>query len=239
VLLCANSTEQEMELCRNLGIDARYVLVQDENTINHQRLIHIKNYLTTTGSDDIFLVSDVFDVIFQKDPFDQWDLRYDIFLGEEGVDVHEEPWNYSNISGLFPLEKEICYQHPIVCSGIIGGKRDALISLYDQMYDLCEHQSTNAHNIKDQAALILMLAKNQVPNACIFKVNDGWAIHCAVAGPTQFFDAWGFRNKLIAKQTSIPYAEDGKIKTEGKDFAMVHQFNRVPEWNKILTEVYI
>lgn len=240
VLLCANSSDEELNLCKEIGLQAIRVEVKDEHTINHQRLIHIKNYLLQRSSDDLFLISDVFDVVFQASPFDMYDLEnYDIFVGEEGVDVHEEPWNFSNIQGLFPNDLETCLKHPVVCSGIIGGKRDALVALYDRMYAMCENESTNAHNIKDQAALIVMLAKNQVARVKIFSLAEGWSVHCAVAGPTQFFELWGFKNKLLSKNTPIPYMEDGVVKTQGKVYAMVHQFNRIPDWNTILTQSYL
>lgn len=240
VLLCANSSEEELKLCTDLGVTAIRVEVKDEHTINHQRLIHIKEFLSQKYEDTLFLISDVFDVVFQASPFDLYDLgNYDVFVGEEGVDVHEEPWNFSNIKGLFPNDIETCLNHPVVCSGIIGGKRNALIKLYDRMYTMCEAESTDTHNIKDQAALIVMLAKNEVERVKIFTLKEGWAVHCAVAGPTQFFELWGFKNKLISKNTPIPYMEDGVVKTDGRVYAMVHQFNRIPEWNTILTQPYL
>ena len=240
VLLCANSTPEDLKACEDIGVKAVLVEVKDEHTINHQRLIHIKDYLLQRDEKDLFLISDVFDVLFQTSPFDLYDLEnHDVYVGEEGVDVHEEPWNFSNIGGLFPKALNLCLQHPVVCSGIIGGKRDALIKLYTRMYVMCEEESTNAHNIKDQAALIVMLAKNEVERVKIFKLKDGWSVHCAVAGPTQFFELWGFKNKLVSKGTPIPYMEDGVVKTERKAYAMVHQFNRIPEWNLLLTQPYL
>ena len=174
VLICANATEEEIQKCRDLGVEAVSVAVQDERTINHQRLFPIKNFLVDQAtSDGLYLITDVFDVAFQKDPFEQWDLeQYNIFVSEEGIQVHEEPWNFGNIKGLFPNELDTCLRFPIICSGVIGGKREALISLYDKMFCMCEHESTDAHSIKDQAALIVLLAKNEIPKVKIFKIKD-------------------------------------------------------------------
>lgn len=240
VLICANATEEEIQRCKDIGIEVISVKVEDERTINHQRLYPIKNFLESEPpSDNLYLITDVFDVVFQRDPFEQWNLQeYDVFVSEEGIDVHEEPWNFSNISGLFPNDFNLCLHHPIICSGVIGGKRDALISLYDRMFYMCEHESTDAHNIKDQAALIVLLARNEIPRVQIFKLKDAWTVHCAVAGPTQFFESWGFKNKLERTQTPIPYMEECLVKSDGKPFAIVHQFNRIPEWNSVLTKPY-
>jgi hypothetical protein len=85
-----------------------------------------------------------------------------------------------------------------------------------------------------------MIAKNQIPRLKLFNLNNAWAIHCAVAGPTPFFHSWGFGNKLAEKNLSIPYMDvDGVVKTDGKVYDMVHQFNRVPDWNQILKAPYV
>ena len=60
-------------------------------------------------------------------------------------------------------------------------------------------------------------------------------MHCAVAGPTAFFDSWGFRNNL---KYGIPQMkDDGRVYTQSGDlFDIVHQFNRVPEWHQKIRE---
>jgi hypothetical protein len=240
VLLCAGSTRKEMDECRKFGIETIPVCVKSELTINHQRLLHIDEYLSQEIGGDIFLITDVFDVIFQKNPFEACDIHnYEIFVSEEGVDVNQEPWNSKNIHDLFPDAIDICLRHPIVCSGVIGGKRDALSRLYERMYVMCEHESTNAQNIRDQAALIVLLSKGEVPKVKIFQLEEGWAVHCAVAGPTEFFEKWGFKSKLHKKNIPIPYMESGVVKTRGNPYAIVHQYNRVSEWSQALIKQYI
>lgn len=235
-LLCANSTPEELDMVRELDINAIPVTVKDTWYINHKRLLHIKNFLLSAQEEN-FIITDVFDVLFQSNIFEKFDDSYDIFLGKEGVLVYEEPWNTDNINKLFPEELKNCMHSDVVCSGVIGGRKNALIELYDKMYNLCE-QSSNAHNIKDQAALIVLLAKNKVSGVKLFDLNDAFAVHCAVAGPTSFFEGWGFKKALVKKELHIPYLEDNKIKTNGNTFCIVHQFNRVPHWNEILTKLY-
>jgi hypothetical protein len=63
-------------------------------------------------------------------------------------------------------------------------------------------------------------------------------MHCATSGPTKFFDSWGFRN-TIEKRYNIPKLVGDKIYTsDDKLYDIVHQFNRVPEWHKILINKY-
>jgi hypothetical protein len=236
ILLCANTNKLEMDLCKSLGIITVPVLVNDINYINHKRLLITKEVLETYKY-DVCIITDVFDVVFQSDPFKKLDFEnFDIFVSGEGVNVNQEPWNSDNINKLFPQHFNACVNTEIINSGVIAGKRLSLIKLLDMMYNLCQ-ESNNNHNIKDQAALIVLVSLNLIPNLKIFNLDDGWAMHCAVAGPTQFFDAWGFRNNL---KYGIPQLINKTICTKTGDvFDIVHQFNRIDKWNEILTNEYI
>jgi hypothetical protein len=235
VLLLANADNHEIELCRNIGIVPVCVSVPDVGHINHKRLEHTANFLQNSDI-DLCIITDVFDVAFQGDPFSKLDINnYDIFVSGEGVNVNNEPWNFHNIKDLFPNELSNCLNKEVICSGIIAGKKDALVELYNKMFNLCEN-STNKHNIQDQAALMVLIYKNDVSRLKVFNLDDGWAMHCAVAGPTQFFDSWGFRNNL---KYTIPQLNNNKVYTgKGLIFDMVHQFNRIPEWHNIIKNEY-
>lgn len=238
-LLCADSSTAELASCTELGINAVQVHVKNHGAVNHERLSCLKEYLKRTSSHGWFMSTDVFDVVFQKDPFTKCDFeKYNLYASEEGVNVNEEPWNFRNIEQLFPADLNLCLNHPVVNSGVLAGERQSLIDLYEQLYELCEN-STNTDSIRDQAGLHVMLAKKQIDKIKIFKFSEAWAVHCAVAGPTPFFEAWGFKNKFIASQTPIPYMENGIVKVNGETACIVHQFNRCPEWNEVLTRDYL
>ena len=80
VLLNANAKREDIWACESLGIRHVEVEVHDTRHINHKRLRHMADFME--GSDaDLFLVTDVFDVAFQGDPFLKMDLdNYDIFV---------------------------------------------------------------------------------------------------------------------------------------------------------------
>ena len=237
ILLCANSTEPEIKLCEELGIIPIPVVVDDLWYINNKRLKNTLDFLKTTDI-ELFIITDVFDVVFQSDPFLKMDLNYDIFVGSEGLKLSQEPWNSDVIKKVFPDELLKCINEDIICSGVIGGKRDSLIKLYERLDYMCEN-SLNGHNIKDQAALIIMVANDEIDNLKIFEVSDGWTLHCAVGGPTQFFDSWGFRSSLTQKYGGIANMKNGEIFTHTDlKYDIVHQFNRIPEWNEVLTKKY-
>jgi hypothetical protein len=232
VLLAANASDEEKELLLSIGIVPIKITVDDTLHINHKRLDHTKKYIETSKY-EILIITDVFDVYFQSDPFAKLDInKYDIFVSGEGVRVNQEPWNSDNISKLFPDKIDICLDKEIINSGIIAGRKKQLVQLYNKMYDLCEN-STDGHNIKDQAALNVLVASNEIDNLKIFNLDDAWAMHCAVAGPTQFFHAWGFDRNITYK---IPQMINSIVYSENKIIDIVHQFNRIPEWNNIINE---
>lgn len=235
ILLLANGSEDDVQICNSLGIKSYLVSIEDTWFFNHKRLEHTFNFLKNTDI-ELFIITDVFDVVFQGDPFESMDLEnYDVFVSGEGVDVNQEPWNFDTISRIFPQYRDYCIGKEIVNSGIIGGKRDALVSLYDKMFSLCE-EGTNEHNIKDQAALIVLISMNKVDRIKVFNLDDGWAMHCAVSGPTQFFESWGFKNNI---KYGIPQMIDNTICTsKGSPFRMAHQFNRVPDWHNMINSKY-
>lgn len=237
ILLCANSNEKEIKMCQDLGITVIPVTINDTYYINHKRLSSTLDFLKTSDI-DLFLITDVFDVVFQSDPFVKMDLNYEIFVGSEGIKLSQEPWNTDVINKVFPSYFGKCLNEDIICSGVIGGKREPLIKLYDKMFSMCEN-SENGHNIKDQAALIIMIYNNEIENLKIFEPTEGWTLHCAVGGPTNVFEGWGFKNSLIKRYGGIAKLVGNELFTHTNlKYDIVHQFNRIPSWNNILVKDY-
>lgn len=235
VLLLANGTDDDIKVCEELGITSYLVTIEDEWFFNHKRLEHTLDFLRNTDI-ELFMITDVFDVVFQGDPFELMDLEnYDVFAGGEGVDVNQEPWNMDNIGKIFPQYREYCIGKEIVNSGVIGGKRDALVPVYERMFNLCE-EGSNDHNIKDQAAFIVMISRGEIPRFKMFNLDEGWAQHSAVSGPTEFFVKWGFNNNL--KYGHPQMVGNTVCTSEGVPFRIAHQFNRVPEWHHLINSKY-
>lgn len=238
ILIAANTDDEDVKICEEeLKIKYHKVNVDDPWYINNKRLFHISEYIKKSEY-DLFLATDVFDVIFQNDPFTKLDLEnYDLFVSNEGILLREEPWNTDVINKCFPDEISKCINNEITCSGVICGKKNEISYLLERMYKMTE-TAKNGHNVRDQAALIIMMAKNEINRLKIFNIDDGWAMHCATSGPTQFFEGWGLKRNLSSRY-GIPKLIGDKIYTEdNKLYDIVHQFNRVSEWNKILTSQY-
>lgn len=237
ILIAVNPTDEDISFCNNMGIMSYPVYVENPNLINNKRLKFTVECLEASDI-DLFMVTDVFDVVFQADPFEKLDENHSLFVGSEGILVKEEPWNYDVIKRCFPDDLDACLNEEILCSGVMAGTRIALIELLKSMDSLCE-SSVPGHDIRDQAALIVLKARCLLNNLRVFSINDGWVVHCAVAGPTPFFEHWGFKNKLTERNYSIPKLLNDKIhKDNGDLYDIAHQFNRIPDWNEKLTTKY-
>ena len=127
----------------------------------------------------------------------------------------------------FPEDVSFLQDKEIICSGVIAGKPLYVANLLGLMWMKCV--LSEGHDIRDQAALNILHYEKENPcfpreRTKLYSINDNWCLHCAVGGPTQFFDIWGFKNILI-KRYKVP---------EYKDYAIVHQFNRISTWEKQL-----
>lgn len=238
ILLAANMDEQDRKICNEtLKINYKEVFVEDVWYINNKRLNHTVDYLKDSDV-DIFLVTDVFDVLFQRNPFEDLDFNsYDLFVGSEGITISEEPWNLDVLNKCFPQYVEKSLNNFVLCSGVIAGKRESLIKLLSTMYQMCE-DAVPRHNIRDQAALIALHSNYGIPGLKIFTPKDSWVVHCAVSGPTQFFEGWGFKHHIESRY-GLPKLENGRLlNSKGELYSIVHQHNRIPEWYNVLNSEY-
>lgn len=238
ILLASDPTEEEIDICNGMNITCHVVHAGSSYYINNKRLFHTVEYLKQSNIDN-FMVTDVFDVIFQGDPFAKFNLeQYDFFASGEGVLIREEPWNKDVLNKCFPESVDICNDIEVVCSGVMGGKREALIPILSEMDTLCEN-AKDGHNIRDQAALIILIAKKAIPKAKIFNLNEGWAMHCQCSGPTEFLTSWGLGGNVTRRYGGLPVMKEGIVYTHtGEVYDIVHQFNRIPEWHKQLVSSY-
>jgi len=205
------------------------------------RFLHLWYFLKKFDQEYRYIITtDVKDVIFQTNP-STW-LEQNLFdkqisVGCESLKYIDESWGNHNLFKSFgPLVYEQHKDNLIYNAGTISGKFDTMIDLFLNIYMLCNGTS---HQIEggggpDQAALNVLL--NMKPYKEITKFNmseDGYAAQLGTTGP-QIFNK--VKEKLVEK---TPIMIDGVVCTsDKKPFCLVHQYDRVPEWKKIIEEKY-
>ena len=88
--------------------------------------------------------------------------------------------------------------------------------------------SLKGHDIEDQAAMNIVIYNYKDTKLKTFKITDRWCLHMAIGGPTDLFEAWGFKSILKNRFGITP---------NWKDYDIVHQFNRIPEIHKQIKEL--
>jgi hypothetical protein len=87
----------------------------------------------------------------------------------------------------------------------------------------------------DQAALNILLSMDVYKNITNFAMSeDGWACQAGTTVDDRLLQH--HRDKLVEP---CPYLDGDIVKTnKGIPFVLVHQYDRIPEWNKIITKKY-
>jgi len=227
VLLAYNPTDLDIKSLELNNIKYHGIRENTNETVNNMRLLPMADFLQDNQNyykNTIY--TDVFDVVFLKDPFQKL-VDGDIFVAGEGVLHAEEPWNTDVMNKCFPEYTHLTRNQEVYCSGVIAGSTK-ILSVYLRLMNTECLTSLKGHDIEDQAAMNIVIYNN-VFNVKKFNLTDKWCIHMAVAGPTQFFKQWGFGDRIKERYNLVP---------NWKDYDIVHQFNRIPEIHNEIKQMY-
>jgi hypothetical protein len=198
------------------------------------------------------LTTDVRDVIFQVSPDAMLYGTNDIVVGSEGFKYNVEPWSKANMQQAFgPMVYETMKNRDIICAGVIGGPTQAIMDLFLQVFLLC--RGTAAHvpggGGPDQAALnILLHGSGWIDNTW----NSEFILHAGTSIPG--IQAGNGDIGLNYKQTPeiLDYYKENFMRSDypkliddeiicglsNDKYHIVHQYNRIPEWNEVLNKKY-
>lgn len=221
--------------------EKRRVEYKDQFSIVVERFIHQWIFLKEfTGKYRYIVSTDVKDVIFQSNPSVWLENNIGnkkINVGSESIAYKDEDWGRNNLVRSFG---DFIYDHNqnniIYNAGTIAGEFDTMIDLFLNIYLVC---NGTQHYIQggggpDQAALNVLLntkTYRDVTNFC--KSEDGWAAQLGTTGP-QVYE----KNKEKLSE-NVPVVINGKVCTsDQKVFTLVHQYDRIPEWKKIIESQY-
>lgn len=238
VLIAADMTEDDKLSLKSNNIKYFEVKTDQDLTINDSRLRHTADWIEQSDY-DLFMVTDVFDVCFQGDPFELFDLdNFDFYAGSEGIYHNEEPWNMDVMSKAFPGHADYMRPHEVVCSGVMGGKKNILVSTL-RLQQLLVDEADRGHDIRDQAALNILIYKDHIRRCKIFTPNDGWVIHCSLSGPTFQHIEWGL-GKVIEQRYCLPKLQGNVlVDANGIVYKIAHQYNRIDKWNEKIIKQYV
>jgi hypothetical protein len=203
--------------------------------VHVERFIHIYEHLCRTDYRYV-ITTDVKDVIFQKNPIKFIEENIgdkNLMFASESILYKDEAWGNQNLLetyGKYIYDK--FKDNEIYNVGVLAGKGSA-------MRDLCINIFTAAINrpipICDQSTFNFMISQHPYTDTSKYmKSEDGWACQLGTTGDPSKIEQ--FKPHLLEK---TPIFEDGKVWTShGHEFTIVHQYDRVPEWRKVIEKTY-
>jgi hypothetical protein len=240
LLVLDSEIPKDIEEFSHVGVELHHYPTKNTHDVNickWERHIKVRDFLKKLNDDDVVLLTDTLDIIFQKDPFEWYknNAKKDLILTSEGIIHNNEPWNMRSILTDHSEFLEEVKHEEVINSGIILGKPKLVSDLL--LYTYLATKGLNPESA-DQPALNVILQSNLIKNNCqIINSNDNFAIHCAVAGPTEQFKSWGFDKNY---KYGIPILENNEIlnSSTNESFYLIHQYNRIKEWDKFFKEKY-
>jgi len=203
--------------------------------VHVERFLHIYHLLTRKEYRYV-ITTDVKDVIFQKNPIEFIEQNLGdkhLMFSSESMKYKDEPWGNENLMQTFgPFFHNIFKENEIFNVGVLAGKAEAMRDLCCMIFNM----STNRPiPIVDQSTFNFMVSQEPYKSTSLYmKSEDGWAAQLGTTvDPSKIHK---FKSYLLEPS---PQMIDGKVVTStGKEFTIVHQYDRVPEWRQIIEEKY-
>ena len=227
-----------------------------ETNMATQRFLEYSEILKSeyTSDVDAFIATDIRDVIFQSDP-GVWLKNniqdYDLVATSEGVTFRHEDWNGDNLE--LHLGKNLYLKladKETLCSGIIAGKKEMLIKLFQTVYELAFF-SNDPGAFVDQIFYAAAIYEVFSERTKIVPAGDNW---CANLGTLKAIpessQEWSMGSRSQhnsferirkvktfneALSCAIPTMENGLIVNAKKQpYVIVHQYDRFQPWKEAL-----
>ena len=215
---------------------------KDNFSIVVERFYHLWYFLKGfKGQYRNIITTDVKDVIFQTNPslFLERVIKdgKKINVACESIRYKDENWGDNNLLKSFgPLIHEHNRDNLIYNAGTISGDFDTMLDVFLNIYLLCNGSNpfTEGGGGPDQAALNILLQLEPYKTITNFAMSeDGYAAQLGTTGP-QIQNKYG--DKVVEK---TPILVDNLVCTSNEQvFSLVHQYDRVPEWKKLIEEKY-
>ena len=209
---------------------------QSQLMVHVERFIHIHKLL----KDNLYryvITTDVKDVIFQKNPSEWLEKnlsdKEDLVFSSESIKYKDEPWGRENLTQCYGQGiYEDFKNNTIFNVGVLAGRGYAMRDLTLQLFLNCINRPIP---IVDQAVFNVMISRHPyLKSSQYLKSEDGWACQLGTTADPSKVDS--FRPFLLEPS---PKLEGDKVATsEGLEYTIVHQYDRVPEWKKVIEAKY-
>ena len=205
--------------------------------VHVERFYHIYNILKDNEYRYV-ITTDVKDVIFQKNP-SEWleenlpEGHEDLVFSSESMKYKDEPWGNQNLLETFgPQIYEDFKKNTIFNVGVLAGRGYAMRDLMMNIFASCIHRPIK---ICDQSTFNFLISQHPYLKTSMYtKSEDGWACQLGTTADPSKIEQ--FQPFLLEPSPKLD--GDKVVTSEGIEYTIVHQYDRVPEWKKVIEEKY-
>ncbi len=204
----------------------------------------LNGYLSNTHTYHHIVTTDVRDVVFQADPIPAVENSgCHLYASQEWIKYKDEPWGKKNIEDYLGTTVASGLMDKAIANvGVFGGSYVGMLSAFGYIDTVCK--SINPNAIMDQAVYNHFLSSPIIENNTRVAFDDeAWCINL---GTTKHAIEAGAGDIGVAFQCGLvniddygyleeqPIIKDGVVKNayNEKEYAIVHQWDRVPELRK-------
>jgi hypothetical protein len=209
---------------------------QSQLMVHVERFIHIYKLLKDNQYRYV-ITTDVKDVIFQKNPSTWLENnltdKENLVFSSESMKYKDEPWGRENLTQCYGQGiYEDFKNNTIFNVGVLAGRGYAMRDLVLQLFLNCINRPIP---IVDQAVFNVMISRHPYLDSSMYTNSEsGWACQLGTTADPSKIDS--FRPFLLEPS---PKLEGDKVVTsEGIEYTIVHQYDRVPEWKKVIEAKY-
>ena len=244
VLILMNCDKDTVQKITDAGFSI-IAFNQDANgnlTYQSQLMVHVERFvhiykLLKDNQYRFVITTDVKDVIFQKNPSTWLENnltdKEDLIFASESIKYKDEPWGRENLTQCYGQGiYEDFKNNTIFNVGVLAGRGYAMRDLVLQLFLNCLNRPIP---IVDQAVFNVMVSRHPYLDSSMYTTSEtGWACQLGTTADPSKVDS--FRPFLLEPS---PKLEGDKVVTsEGIEYTIVHQYDRVPEWKKVIEEKY-
>ena len=232
VLMYGNTTQETLDWLKEKGVKLAPMINIDNMPVHVLRFLSLYEFLHQNNDYEYVVATDVKDVYFQTNPFTFLQGRK-LVVASEGLKYKDEPWGRENLTQCYGQGiYEDFKSNTIFNVGVLAGRGYAMRDLVLQLFLNCINRPIP---IVDQAVFNVMISRHPYLSSSLYTVSeDGWACQLGTTADPSKIDS--FRPFLLEPS---PKMEDDKVLTStGKEYTIVHQYDRVPEWKKVIEAKY-
>lgn len=240
VMCIGNATQETRDWLVEQGFEL-VPMPQANIPVHVLRFLSIYEYLRENWEQyEYVITTDVKDVYFQKDAFKFLDHHnvgvrdmHQLVCGSEALRYKDESWGNENLLQTYgPYIHNLFKDNIIYNVGVLGGSAEYM---KDLVFNIFSNATNRPIPIVDQAVFNVLINTQPYKNV-VFKtwMDHSWAVQAGTVADPSKID--GFRPNLLEPE---PKFVDGKVvNSKGTEFAIVHQYDRVPEWKEFVRVKY-